>query len=151
MPEEFKTKPTDHRRHRLPNSPVPPLCLWGHVVVPNGCLCASVWWMKVVAGGVAGLRKNITSGEMRGCHSGGEIKVRAAGGETGPRLRREQTELTEWLNREMREASVNYKQQVGIRRGIRSTMEHGIRRRRRRKKKELTLISIVGGAVTCSC
>lgn len=96
--------------------------------------------------------ENITSGEMRGCHSGGKIKVCAAGRETGPWLKREQEKLTEWLNRQMREASVNYKQQVGIRRGIRSTMEHGIRgRRRERKKKELTLISIVGEAVTCLC
>lgn len=74
--------------------------------------------------------ENITSSEMRGCHSGGKIKVCAAGGETGPWLRGEQAELTEWLNREMREASLNYKQQVGIRRRIRSTMEHGIRGRR---------------------
>lgn len=32
MPEEFKMKPTDHW---LPDSPVPPRCLWGHVVVPK--------------------------------------------------------------------------------------------------------------------
>ena len=41
--------------------------------------------------------ENITSGEMRGCHSGGKIKVCTAGGETGPWLRGEQAELTEWL------------------------------------------------------
>lgn len=49
----------------------------------------------------------------------------------------------------MRQASLNYKQHVWMRRGIRSTMEHGIRGRRAKKEKELTLISIVGGAVTC--
>lgn len=90
--------------------------------------------MQGGGGGGGWAEQNITSGEMRGCHSGGEIKVRAAGGETGPQLRPEPAKLTEWLNREMREASVNYKQRVGIRRGIRSTMEHGIRRRRRRKR-----------------
>ena len=81
--------------------------------------------------------ENITSGEMRGCHSRGKIKVCAAGGDTGPWLRREQAKPTEWLNREMKEASVNYKQQVGIRRGIRSTMEHGIRESRGKKKSQL--------------
>lgn len=44
------------------------------------------------------------------------------------------TELPEWLNREMREASVNYKQQAWIRIGIRSTMEYRIRGRREEKK-----------------
>ena len=53
--------------------------------------------MKVVAGGCGWAEENITSGEMRGCHSGGRIKVCAAGGKTGPRLRGEQAELTEWL------------------------------------------------------
>lgn len=55
------------------------------------------------------------------------------GAETGPGLRRKKGKLTDWLNREMRKASLNYKQQEGIRRGIRSTMEHGIRRRRGQK------------------
>lgn len=36
------------------NSPVPRLCL---ADAPNGCLRVRAWWMKVVAGGVAGLRK----------------------------------------------------------------------------------------------
>lgn len=79
--------------------------------------------------------------EMTGCHSG------TAGGQKGFWVRGEEAELTEGLNREMRQASLNYKQQVWIRRGIRSTMEHGIRGRR--GKKGMTLISIVGGAVTC--
>lgn len=43
-------------------------------------------------------------------------KTRVAGGETGSLLWGQQAELTEWLNREIREASVNYKQQAGIRR-----------------------------------
>lgn len=113
---------------------MPRLCLWGHAVVPDGCLCVCVHVMdEGSCRGCGWAEENRTSGKMRGCHSGGKIKVCAAEGETGPWLRREKAELTEWLNREMREASLNYKQQVGIRRGIRSTMEHGIRGRREEK------------------
>ena len=43
----------------------------------------------------AGRKERKTSGEMGGRHSGGKIEVRTAGGEAGPRLRREQAELTE--------------------------------------------------------
>lgn len=96
-------------------------------------MCARVMDEGSCKGGCGRAEENITSGEMRGCHSGRKIKVCAAGGKAGPWLRGKQAELTEWLNREMREASLNYKQQVGIRRGIRSTMEQGIRGRRGEK------------------
>lgn len=63
--------------------------------------------------------EDATSGEMRGrysCTAGGDEK-----------------DLTEWLNGETRQASLNYKQRVWIRRRIRSTMEHGIRKRKVRQ------------------
>lgn len=59
-----------------------------------------------------------------------EVTDFTAGGKTGPWLKGEPAELTDWLNREMTEAGLNYKQRVGIRRWIRSPVAHGIRGRR---------------------
>lgn len=100
----------------------------------GSCFCADLMFVRVMdevsCRGCGGAEEDVISGEMRGCHSA------TAGRETGPWLRGEEAELTECLNREMRQASLNYKQQVWIRRGIRSTTEHGIRGRRARKKKD---------------